>query len=686
MKQIPFITVFLICFVAISSSIKAQEYDWRSYLEQLAQEEEVNESFIENLYEELSIMESNPLNLNTVTRNQLEEFPLLSTEQASGMADFLEKNRPLATVFELRNIPVLDFNTVQLILPFFYIGEMESKVKEKISVGELRKNGRNELQFRLDKTLTQRAGYKTYSDEVLEKYPNRKYRGEDFYTSLRYAYRYKNKIQFGITAEKDAGEPFLTSEYPKGFDHYGFHLIVKDRGVLKTLALGDYRLSFGQGLVLNNDFLAPKAWAVTQSIRQTQQPKRHFSTAESGFFRGVGATFGAKNSTATVFYSHHCIDGNLSNQDEITSFKTDGYHRTPLEISKKGNVREQVTGINVNFRKNQLQIGASAIYYQYDKPLNPTWRPYNMYHLRNTRHTNAGIDYSYRFSRFIIAGETAIDKNGAVATLNAVHYYPSPGLSLSALYRYYPISYNALYANAFSASSGVRNEKGVFLGAVFSPFRKITVSTYIDWVRFPWIKYTIDTPSYAIDYYVMGTYTFSRSSNIEMRYIFRQKEKNTRLPNEKAPSVLPYDIHKLRVRYAQSYKNGWNFRTTADAAYYKQTEVSKEFGYMISQNVGYRGPKKISGDAFASYFKSDSYNARLYSYERNIFNTFYMPSFYGEGLRLALSAKYDIAPNLSISLKAGHTRYFDRDVISSGTEQIDGNSRTDVFTYVRWRF
>lgn len=106
MKYLIFICFFLILFFS-GECLFAQETDWRTYLEQLAEEEEMNESLIENLYEELSLLENNPLNLNTVTRSQLEEFPLLSTEQATEMADFLEKNRPLATVFELRNIPLL---------------------------------------------------------------------------------------------------------------------------------------------------------------------------------------------------------------------------------------------------------------------------------------------------------------------------------------------------------------------------------------------------------------------------------------------------------------------------------------------------------------------------------------------------------------------------------------------------
>jgi hypothetical protein len=63
-----------------------------------------------------------------------------------------------------------------------------------------------------------------------------------------------------------------------------------------------------------------------------------------------------------------------------------------------------------------------------------------------------------------------------------------------------------------------------------------------------------------------------------------------------------------------------------------------------------------------------------------------MPSFYGKGLRIALSGKYALSPALTLSLKAAHTCYWDRDTIGSGTEQINGNSRTDLWCYLRWKF
>jgi hypothetical protein len=107
---------------------------------------------------------------------------------------------------------------------------------------------------------------------------------------------------------------------------------------------------------------------------------------------------------------------------------------------------------------------------------------------------------------------------------------------------------------------------------------------------------------------------------------------------------------------------------------------------MFSQNIGYRGEGPFAGDLHLAIFDAESYDVRLYSYERNLLNSFYMPSFYGKGMRLALSVKYNVSASLTLSAKAGHTRYFNRETIGSGTEFIDGNKRTDLYFYLRWKY
>ena len=677
----------IVGIAAFLHTIQAQETDWRVLVEQMAEEEEPRAGAIENLYEELLYLENNPMDLNNVRRDQLERFPLLSLEEVNSLIDFLEKNRPLYTVYELRNVPRLDHRTVELILPFFRVGEtVETQAQARVRPADILKWGQHEAQVRFDKTLTPRAGYGEFSDSILERYPNRKYRGEDFYTSLRYSFRYRDKVQMGFTAEKDAGEPFFKAGYPKGYDHYGAHLIVRDMGRLKTVVLGDYRLSFGQGLVLNNDFVGSKAWSTDNVSRRTQSPKRHFSTAENGFFRGAAAVFEFGDISFTAFYSNRRIDTNLNDEGEITSFKMDGLHRTPLEMEKRKNTREQVGGANINWRHGRFQVGLSTIYHRYDRMHNPTLREYNRYYLRDSANLNASIDYSYQLPGFIVAGETALAKNGAIATLNLAQYRPTGNLSFSLLHRYYPISYNALYAQAFSEGSRVQNEHGLYLGAGFKPLPKVSVNTYIDLIRFPWLKSGVDTPSSAVDFYLLGTYTFSRGKFLEARYKYKQKEKNSTHPDLDTRLVLPYATHKLRLRYSHDHTGGWNFRTTVDLARYTEELSPAENGYMISQGIAYRGKGRLTGDAYLAWFSADTYDARLYSYERNLLSTFYMPSFYGKGTRLAFSAKYQITSKLAFSAKAGYTRYFNRDTIGSGTEQIDGNSRLDLFTYLVWKF
>ena len=224
--------LFVICSL-ISLNIDAQTNNWRSHIEHLV-EEGMDEVSINNMFEELSMLELNPMNLNSVARTQLESFPLLSFNQANAIADFLEKNRPIYTVFELRNVYMLDYATVELILPFFYVGEL-AKERVPFNLGEFLKNSRHNLQVRFDKTLNKRAGYGNFSDSVLAKYPNRKYVGEDFYHSLKYSVSYRDKFQAGIVGEKDAGEPFWKPDYKKGYDHYGFHLMLRNFPILRSI-------------------------------------------------------------------------------------------------------------------------------------------------------------------------------------------------------------------------------------------------------------------------------------------------------------------------------------------------------------------------------------------------------------------------------------------------------------------
>ena len=210
---------------------------WMEYVEDLAEETE-NTERIENLYADLSYLSEHPFELNTVTEEQLKRLPFLSDRQIARILSYRERYGKILTVYELKNIEELDYQTISLLLPFVYIGDI-SVEKRAFTVKNMLKYGRNELQIRYDRCFQQKKGYRAYPDSVLQQYPNRKYRGEPFYHSLRYSYTFDDRLQAGFVAEKDAGEPFW-NVYHKGYDFYSVHFFFERYGLVEKS--GDWGL------------------------------------------------------------------------------------------------------------------------------------------------------------------------------------------------------------------------------------------------------------------------------------------------------------------------------------------------------------------------------------------------------------------------------------------------------------
>lgn len=167
------------------------------------------------------------------------------------------------------------------------------------------------------------------------------YLGNSLYHNIRYTYQYRNRLFWGFTAEKDAGEPF-GSYGNKAYDAYSFHFLLKDCGKLKTLALGDYRLGFGEGLVVNSDFSLGKSTLFNMGDTRPSI-KKFSSTSETSFFRGIAAAFRFGRVDMSAFYSYLPTDATLRKDGTISSLKTDGLHRTLLELSKSIMLRSSLS-------------------------------------------------------------------------------------------------------------------------------------------------------------------------------------------------------------------------------------------------------------------------------------------------------------------------------------------------------
>lgn len=676
--------ILLINSYYANSQIEYSVDKWMEYVEELALETEDTER-IESLYADLSYLTEHPFDLNAVTEEQLKRLPFLSDRQIEQLLSYRKRYGNMVSIYELKNIEDIDFQTISLLLPFVYIGDNLVE-KRLLTVKNLLKYGRNELQIRYDQCFQQKKGYGEQTDSILSLYPNRKYRGEPFYHSLRYSYTFEDRLQAGFVAEKDAGEPFWNA-YHKGYDFYSAHLFLKDINWLKSLAIGDYKMSFGQGLVISNDFSPSRTAVVAQAERRTNGFRRHFSTNEQDFFRGVASTITIKNLDISVFYSYRKMDAAVDRLT-FTSLKTDGLHRLQRDWEKRKMITMQVYGGNIRYATSHFHVGLTALSYSFGKfKMDPDPKPYNLFYFRGSNNFNIGVDYMLKSNRIKFYGETALSKNGAISTLNALQLTPASYISFLVLYRYYDRRYQALFGNAFSQGSTVQNEQGVYMGLQLTPIARWKLSIYADLFRFPWLKYGIDAPSGGQEYMAQIDYTPSRNFSTYLRYKYRQKEKNRTFENDNLLRINPYKQHRIRFQQVYNFSSPFIFKTSLDGILFDDPIKKLNKGIMISQSIGWKPTTlPLQMDGYLAWFHTDDYNSRVSSYEKNILYAFNMPSFYGDGMRFALTFRLDIWKRLSLSAKLAHTHYWDRDLIGTDTEEISGSDKTDLYALLRWKF
>ena len=670
----------LLC-LSVKAQLDTKNTKWMEYLEELALEE-ADENLLENLFSDLSYLSEHPFNLHTVTKEELERLPFLSDIQVENLLYYIYRYSPLYSIYELKNVEEMDLQTIEYLLPFVYLEE-KKEVPETLKARHVLRYGKQELLFRYDHCFQEKAGYRDDPVEEKQAHPSRYYLGEPYYASLKYGFQYKEQIQFGFVMEKDAGEVFWNSQH-KGPDYFSSHLVLKEMGVLKSLFIGDYRLAFGQGLVINTDFSLVNTSDVMNTGRRTgANIKRHSSNNEANYLRGGAATLGIGKIELSLFYSQRSVDAS-ADDSIITSIKTDGLRRTVNDMTKKDQAQTRILGGNVQWKQDFFSCGLTALYHDFSgKRLEPEWKPYNTYFLRGLNNYNVGIDYTVRRKKLLFQGETAFSKNGARAAIHSLQLYPGSGFSFIFRHQYLAKDYQAHYA-AVSGASNAQNMNSRYLGVVIHPFASWKISASADFTDYPWLKYLIDAPSKAKSALLSLDYTPKSNILMNLRYRYREKMKNFELPMQATKTVLPYEQHNIRYQLNLQPSSGLTLKTQINGSLYQSEMEPVSKGYMVSQNISYAKEKlPIRGDFYISYFHTDDWSSRISSYEKSILYAFSVPSFSGEGFRSCINLRWALIPAVTLYLKLAWTHYLDRDVISSGLEAIDGCDKIDFYGLIK---
>ncbi len=664
------------------NGLHAQEV-WEELAEQLVNEDENSVFDLENNFEELSEWLENPLNINTATKEQLERFPFLTEQMVENILYYLYKYGPMITPNELWMVENIDRETIRYLLPFICF-QIPEKEKNELTLNKILKYGKQGLSIRMDIPFYTKAGYMNYSADVLNKNPNKQYLGYGYYHNFRYSFHYKEQVFAGITAENDMGEPFFAGRNKKGYDFYSPYLFLCNIGKIMALAIGNYRLSYGCGLVMNTDFSVGKSASLSTLGNRNQGIRKHSSTDEYNYFQGMGISYKLfERWILDAFYSYRKMDGIVDNLF-IKSLKKDGYHRLVRDFERKNTFYNQVVGSHLSYKGKYCKLGLTAVYNVFNKPLNPDKKYYNVYYPRGRDFFNVGVNYKFFGKRFSLLGETAIDKYGTLATVNMLRYSPKNGMQWVVMNRYYDAKYQAIYARSIGEGSTVQNESGLYIGLETVIIKYLKMNCYGDFFYFPEKKYLVNK---------MGTkgfdgllqFNYSPSNELEMFIRYRYKNKEKDLTGKK--QTIPYIQQKCRYRLNYTPTEMLLLKTTVDYARVNFLGQPASSGFLVSQSMTCKFrvfPFQL--DVSSTWFNTDDYNSRLTIYEKNVLYAFSMPSFYYKGTRWAVNACYELNKHIILQTKYAITHYFNREKIGSGLEEIEGSTKSDLYLQLRMKF
>ncbi|WP_345235487.1 helix-hairpin-helix domain-containing protein [Hymenobacter saemangeumensis] len=656
----------------------------------------------EDLYETLLQYYQTPVNLNTATREELRSLLLLSENQISQLLRHREAHGDLLSVYELQSIEGFDLRLIHRVLPFVAVITTDPNATRGGLWQRIAHEENNAFYLRYERVLQQRKGYTPPT--LYQGRLTTRYLGSPDKMVLRYRVSHTKDFSLGLVAEKDAGEElrWRPSNGQYGADYVSAHFVLYERGKLKTLALGDYQLQFGQGLLLSSGLGVGKGAETITTLRRSSVGVRAYSSLlENSFFRGGAATYQlTPRVQATAFVSYKKVDANLQQtQDSLAQFdefftglQLTGFHRTPSELANRQQLQETVAGGNLGYtsRSGNLALGFTGLATHFDTPLLKRPEPYNRFEFSGRDNLALGLHYSYVWRNLLLFGETARSSSGGLGTVNGVLASLGPTVDAAVLMRHYDADFHSIYGNAFAENTRSINETGVYLGLKVRPVPRWEVAAYYDQFRFPWLRYRVGAPSAGHDALLRLSFTPNRGSILYVQLRQRTKDRDFRDPNGSVrpmPLPTPQQRRSLLVYYNTNPTPQLELRTRVQASQLRDDEPQPwRRGYVLAQDVSYQLSRYLKLTGRYALFDADDYDSRQYVYEQDILLAVSVPALYGQGTRAYAIAEVRLGRHLTLWLRYAETRYRHQNVIGSGLEEITGSLRSEVKAQMRYKF
>lgn len=625
----------------------------------------------DELYEALTHVLANPVDVNRVSREQLRAVMIVSEKEINEFLAYRNEYGPLLDVAELQAIPGWTAETVARVSPFVNVVKEESKINGK-TLRQMSRETNAYFVARYERTMETRQAYRPETDSA------QRYAGSPDKVYLRFRAARTNQFSLGFTAEKDPGEDFAwaPSNRMYGFDFYSAHLQLQNRGRLENLVVGDFQAQFGQGLQLGSAFgLGKTAQTITGIRRSNLGFMPYMSAHESSYLRGIGLSFrAARPIRIHLFGSVKQQDATIHN-DAFQSLQSSGLHRTPRERLAKGQVSDRDLGVILQFQNHRLDIGLLATEKRWGKTFSAEPSVYNHSALSGSSVVNTGAYAHASWANVTLFSEFAHTYDHGSGITAGILCNLTSKLEAAWLYRDFAKNYFSYYANVLSEGSTPQNEQGLYTGARYSFSRRITLSGYFDYFRFPWLRYRVYRPSEGTEWLLRLDFIPNRTTSFFLQV--REESKARNVPAE----TLGYGTaqgqkQNLWLGAEFNATPGLTLKARIQGSRYTLASLSTNGIALVNEATWKHGRWSV---AFRyALFDTDDYENRQYVYEKDVWLATSLPAYEGKGFRNYLLVQFAVSPKVDLWLRWARTVYTDREAVGTGGDEIRGNARNDI--------
>ncbi len=669
--------LFLIVLIfVIPVDIKAQELlssdaqktqedvPWEKLFESDTEDEE-NTSAVD----EVERLESNPLDINTASLEELHCIPAMTNIVASKIIGRREL-APIASFDELKDVEGMTQEMLSFIRIFTRIKNAQGR--PSISGSFL-----NRTSMEIEK----RKGFMT-SDypgqpvKILNKFRISAGDDESPISSVI------SKIDAGYITEKDPGERSF-KDFSSGF------VGISIPAISTQLIIGSYQVEAAEGLMFWRASGFYKGSDVIAPMRKNGsgiQP--YLSNNENSYMQGIALSLNLDHFQLQMFYSDKSINAAIDTLGQISNIDQGGLFRTETELLKKNSTREAIIGCRAAaYIYDGLKFGATAYRTRFKNPL--ILKKENADAVNNL--WMKGMDVSFTNKNIDMFAEVAADRSHKVAIIGGLTYEPVTSFSVSLSARNYPSEFQSIHGNAFGESGRqVQNENGVYVGIRVQPIDWLLLSTYYDQFNHTMPNQLFPVSSYGSDFLALAEFRIANDYDFAVR--FKRKESLSAVDicdsyGRTMEQVIPRIQENYRLTSQLILSSSVRFVNRIEWSNVMYNGLNKsEQGLLISQTIKCKLLRSFALRARIAVFDTDSYDSKIYEYEDDLTRTSFNPALFGRGIRWYLTGRYGIFKDVDIAAKYSQTIKDGIKSIGSGLDEIEGNTQTLLSLYLHVRF